>query len=249
MPPPPTSSIPCLRCASFELQCCVIDPSSPSHSPKFICNQCDVAGLDQCIFPPSIRLAINTRSNTKCMSCSQIKSKCVFLNESDEQCARCRKLHIPCVFKLNGKCQRYLFIIVTNNIHANPPLFINYNKHQATGMTFLARGSIMFQVQCAIRLYSQLQCCHASTFSIRQMSLLRRGSMFSVLSKAHLFERRRPPSHICSHIMWIWWLSGSACDFSLHIIDLSSLAPSSKISQFLLCSFPKPAHALICVLG
>ena len=107
MTPLPTSSIPCLRCASFDLQCCVIDSSSPSPRPKFICNQCDVAVLDQCIFPPSIRLELNNRSNTKCVSCSEIKSKCVFLNETDEQCARCSKLLIPCVFKLNGKCQRY----------------------------------------------------------------------------------------------------------------------------------------------
>ena len=60
MPPPSILSISCLRCASFGLQCCVIDFTSPFPCPKSICNQCNVAGLDQCIFPPSIRLALNT---------------------------------------------------------------------------------------------------------------------------------------------------------------------------------------------
>ena len=61
MPPPSILSISCLRCASFGLQCCVIDFTSPFPCPKSICNQCDVAGLDQCIFPPSVRLvALNT---------------------------------------------------------------------------------------------------------------------------------------------------------------------------------------------
>lgn len=114
MVPPPISPISCFRCASFGLQCCVLDSPLPSACPKFLCNQCYAAGLDQCIFPPSTRLIDNISCNSKCISCSAVKSKCIFVNPTDDQCVRCSKLHIPCGLKLNGKFIRRVFIYHVN---------------------------------------------------------------------------------------------------------------------------------------
>ena len=106
MAPHPISPISCLRCTSFGIQCCIVDVPSPSPYPKHLCNQCYAAGMDQCIFLPSIRLIDNTPSNSKCISCSAVKSKCIFTNANDGQCVRCSKLCIPCCMKLKGKCMR-----------------------------------------------------------------------------------------------------------------------------------------------
>ena len=109
MAPHPISPISCLRCTSFGIQCCVVDVPSASPCPKHLCNQCYAAGMVQCIFPPSIRLIDNTPSNSKCISCSTVKSKCIFTNANDGQCVRCSKLCIPCCMKLKGKCMCWVY--------------------------------------------------------------------------------------------------------------------------------------------
>jgi len=101
MPTMPDPIMKCLRCTNLSLQCNV-DPSVPGHS-KYLCHQCVGAGLDCCIFPPAIRL-INTQSNSRCISCTEHHTKCIFLNATDSQCTRCSKRHLPCCFTLNGKC-------------------------------------------------------------------------------------------------------------------------------------------------
>ena len=64
-------SIKCLRCSDCDLQCSVPHEDSIGMlgRSKFLCNHCDAAGLNCCIFPPSIRFA--DRSNSTCISCRQ----------------------------------------------------------------------------------------------------------------------------------------------------------------------------------
>jgi len=49
MLPPPNMSISCLRCTDFCLQCSVY--SSLPLRKKYLCHQCESAGLDCCLFP------------------------------------------------------------------------------------------------------------------------------------------------------------------------------------------------------
>jgi hypothetical protein len=101
---PPVSTTPpnvsCIRCTDVHLQCkhAEIFPRS-----KFLCNECDAAGLDSCFFPSSVCL-LDHRCNSTCSSCNKHHQKCIFMDVTDTQCIHCSKKNIPCVFKMNGKC-------------------------------------------------------------------------------------------------------------------------------------------------
>ena len=101
--PVTTSSIKCLRCSEYDLQCTIAKDSRVLRGQsKCLCNHCDAAGLVSCFFPPSTRL-VNPRCNSACTSCRQHHRVCRFDKESDAQCTYCSKCCIPCIFKMNGK--------------------------------------------------------------------------------------------------------------------------------------------------
>ena len=94
------TTISCLRCTDLCLQCNVDGATCRSQSP---CHQCDAAGIDFCTFPPFI-YRVNPQSNSRCLSCVENKTKCLFGNSSDSKCIRCTKQHLHCCFKLKGEC-------------------------------------------------------------------------------------------------------------------------------------------------
>lgn len=95
----PSHSLVCLRCTSLCLQCTTAPLLSRT---KALCNQCSAAGIDHCFFPSAIR-DILPRCNSRCISCLNNNSKCVFSDPFDMQCIRCMKQHLQCVFTLNGE--------------------------------------------------------------------------------------------------------------------------------------------------
>ena len=104
--------ISCLRCTNYCLQCSGATSAPVPGRSKNICQQCDSAGLDCCLFPPGIRL-INPRTSVRCYSCAEHHMKCIFLNATDSQCTRCSKQHLTCCFKLSGKYMMiYYFIFI-----------------------------------------------------------------------------------------------------------------------------------------
>ena len=112
-----TSSIKCLRCSEYDLQCTIAkDCSALRGQSKCLCNHCDAAGLISCVFPPSIRL-VNPRCNSACTSCRQLHRVCRFDKESDAQCTYCCKRRIPCVFKINCKLLLvyYYYVLISHS--------------------------------------------------------------------------------------------------------------------------------------
>ena len=82
---PLNMSISCLRCTDFCLQCSVY--SSLPLRKKYLCHQCESAGLDCCLFPLAIHL-VNSQSNSRCISCIEHHKKCIFFKATDSQCTR-----------------------------------------------------------------------------------------------------------------------------------------------------------------
>ena len=109
MSSPDTSSlsidIKCLGCSEYDLQCTIPnkDIFGSGGRSKFLCNHCNAAGLNCCLFAPSIIRLVNHHSNSACISCRQHHRPCVFDNAEDDLCTYCSKRHISCLFKLNGK--------------------------------------------------------------------------------------------------------------------------------------------------
>ena len=89
----------CLRCTDLHLQCHRTDIFPRSN---VLCNECEVAGLDMCLFPAAVRL-LDHRFNSTCLSCRKHHQKCIFMDVNDTQCIRCSKNNIDCQFTMNGK--------------------------------------------------------------------------------------------------------------------------------------------------
>ena len=97
-------SVSCLRCTDLGFECLHHHAESLCCS-KLVCNECDAAGLDSCVFPPSIRY--HEKSKAACSSCSERHRKCIFLDDNDSKCTRCSKRGLNCGFEISGK--QYVF--------------------------------------------------------------------------------------------------------------------------------------------
>lgn len=140
------TTISCLRCTDLCLQCNVDGATCGSQSP---CHQCDAAGIDFCTFPPSIH-HVNPQSNSRCLSCIENKTKCLFGNSSDSKCICCTKQHLHCCFKLKGEwCLRCNMLAgpfcvistLTVVFHLSCSFHYQYQDHKPTS---IGRGNWMF---------------------------------------------------------------------------------------------------------
>ena len=86
-------TVSCLRCTDLGYVCV--------HHRGQLCNQCDAAGLDSCVFPPSIRH--HQRSKAACTSCIHRRRRCTFYDDNNTECTHCIRRGLPCVFELNGE--------------------------------------------------------------------------------------------------------------------------------------------------
>lgn len=106
-------SVSCLRCTDICREC-VLPQLGVPRCPA-LCFECEAAGFDKCLFPPSIRLH-DQISKTACLSCTEHHHKCIFLDANDPLCTRCHKRGLPCVFELKGKyyildCLYYILFV------------------------------------------------------------------------------------------------------------------------------------------
>lgn len=103
LPASPLPTTKCIRCTTYGLQCSV-EYATMACGCKFLCHQCEAAGLDQCLFLPSVHLlSPMPKCNIACIHYRALHWRCIFQNEIDLKCTRCTKGTIPCVFKLNGE--------------------------------------------------------------------------------------------------------------------------------------------------
>ena len=149
--------ISCLRCTNYCLQCSGATSAPVPGRSKNICQQCDSAGLDCCLFPPGIRL-INPRTSVRCYSCAEHHMKCIFLNATDSQCTRCSKQHLTCCFKLSGKYDDVLFHFHIFNCLFLSKTFVNAyyylpcslvdnnNKVKEREVILLGRGRLLLSI-------------------------------------------------------------------------------------------------------
>jgi len=86
-------TISCLRCTDLGHVCV--------HHRGQLCNQCDAAGLDSCVFPPSIRH--HQRSKAARTSCIHRHCRCTFFDDNNTECMHCIRRGLPCVFELKGE--------------------------------------------------------------------------------------------------------------------------------------------------
>ena len=86
-------TVSCLRCTVLGHVCV--------HHRGQLCNQCDAAGLDSCVFPPSIRHF--QRSKAGCTSCINRHRRCTFFDDNNTECKHCIRRGLPCVFELKGE--------------------------------------------------------------------------------------------------------------------------------------------------
>jgi hypothetical protein len=75
-------TVSCIRCNDLGHEC-VLHHAVFLCRLKVVCNECEAAGLDRCLFPPSIRL--HRRSKSACSSCMDRHQKCIFLDKNDRQ--------------------------------------------------------------------------------------------------------------------------------------------------------------------
>lgn len=201
--------ISCLRCTNYCLQCSGATSAPVPGRSKNLCQQCDSAGLDCCLFPPGIRL-INPRTNVRCYSCAEHHMKCIFLNATDSQCTRCSKQHLTCCFKLSGKYDDVLFHFHIFNCLFLSKTFVNAyyylpcslvdnnNKVKEREVILLGRGRLLLSISwlCQQEILSYIPPI---------LSLLRGFTCLKAPSLPH-FSLKLPPSHICFPILFTaWW--------------------------------------------
>ena len=110
----PPTTITCLRCTDLCRECCVHrSVSNIVCRSTYLCIECEAAGIDTCVFPPSLRHL--QRIKSACSSCMHVHHKCIFVDDDDTQCIRCNKRGLLCVFKLNGMLLEYYHFILFCN--------------------------------------------------------------------------------------------------------------------------------------
>ena len=100
---PPTTTISCLQCTDLGHECYVRRRVTDIVClSTYLCIECEAAGIDTCVFPPSLRLL--RRIKSACTSCMHVHRKCIFVDDHDMQCCiRCNNRGLLCVFELNGR--------------------------------------------------------------------------------------------------------------------------------------------------
>ena len=120
----PPTTISCLRCTDLGRECCVRRSITDIICRStYLCIECDAAGIDTCVFPPSLRHL--RRIKSACSSCMHVHHKCIFVDDHDTQCIRCTKRGLLCVFELNGRCRSP---IAHSNWNPPPPSWIRIFK-------------------------------------------------------------------------------------------------------------------------
>ena len=113
----PPTTISCLRCTDLGRECCVRRRLTDIVCRStYLCIECDAAGIDSCVFPPSLRHL--RRIKSACSLCMHVHHKCIFVDDLDTQCIRCTKRGPLCVFELNGMLLEYYYFIFFCNYSA-----------------------------------------------------------------------------------------------------------------------------------
>ena len=107
---PPTTTISCLQCTDLGHECYVRRRVTDIVClSTYLCIECEAAGIDTCVFPPSLRHL--RRIKSACSSCMHVHQKCIFVDDGDTQCIRCNQRGLLCVFELNGMLLEYYHFI------------------------------------------------------------------------------------------------------------------------------------------